>query len=196
MKKIIILVLTFLTFITVGCEFKQNKHSNEPIIYFEEFESNADNPMKSEFIYQDSKYKYFLDSYKKTYIEYKGKQYSYYEALDKNLVTINDLINHGVQIYQRVCNNYQISDELRIYAEEYPPYEYIFVTSTIYQDSQYNYTTGPYKEDYVEYQGQRYTYSEALNKKIITLNDLVKAGVKIIRKELKNGGKVEEYTGE
>lgn len=84
--------------------------------------------------------------------------------------------------------NYQINDDIKIYYKERSREELqLAVIEPIYQDDEYKYVMNN-EYSYIIYKKNQITYKEAIERKLITIDDLIKAGVQIFKekKEVKN----------
>lgn len=153
-----ILIITTLLLLVAGCTTSESqkmiyqKNDEIKIIYDKKTSVST-----LKFIYEDEQYKYFINE-GNSYVEYKGNKLTYKESIEQKLITIEDLTKMDVKIFKEVrltfnCNG--ISEALDCF----------------YEDAINKYCF-PVVGNYLDYGEIHYNFKDALEQKIITLNDI------------------------
>lgn len=79
-------------------------------------------------------------------------------------------------------NEYQPNDGVKIvYIAKTDDEIVLPVLYTIYEDEKYRYLMSHTADAYVEYKGEKMTYEEALERKIVNINELINAKAEILK---------------
>lgn len=139
-------------------------------------------------VYEDSKYEYYAPNpcvADLTYIEFKnGDRYTVREALNKGKVTPNDLAKRDLYLSKKEKQTEPTPQPLTwSVVSNYG--SCVQTVTKVYEDSKYNYyVSNPCIANltYIEYSnGERYTVSEVLTNKKLTVDQLINKGINITK---------------
>lgn len=138
-------------------------------------------PNKNQICYSDkANNEKCFDSDLCLYVNYNNEKLEINEALNKKMITLNELEQKYNSVKEELKNNMQVSYRDKTNEE--------FVLGAIvpfYQDEEYIYTFTPGSATYILYDNQKIDYKEALDFGIITIDELIAATKNTISKKRK-----------
>ena len=214
-KYICLIIITLITLSSIWIlSFKKRNMASYKISLTKELSNNQnciniDNDIVNIF-YEDEDYKYYyycMKSYEYK-IRYKNNTYSLSDAIDENLVSIDNLDDIGLNYYVISKNSFiennpiiednidddstnvntsisqdrnEINNSNSIKIIDRSNGECLQVIDYFYEDEDYKYFFNCYKSGsiYIIINDHEYLLKEALNNNIITINDLEKNGIKL-----------------